>query len=93
MRIKEIEVSTSDCNEPTQSRVYFFYEGKGRNLTERRKFPELYGELLGEVLAQAGISQYVDARWDHQAGCACGCSPGFVIEGNFNLEVFVTVID
>jgi len=40
--------------------------------------------------AAEGLGVRVD-RFSRKAGCSCGCSPGFVLEGAWNQDVFVHV--
>ena len=47
---------------------------------------------VGIEAASRGVFSALDIRWSRVAGCACGCSPGFVVRGLENLAVWVTVV-
>lgn len=81
------------------SRIYFFDERKKKetiveNIMNRRNRPyKEYRTHLPEVLKKAGIAEEFlqDISWSQNAGCSCGCSPGFFIKGNVGKEIFVTL--
>lgn len=43
------------------------------------------------ALKQLGIQSGI--TWSRMAGCSCGCSPGFVLDGHRGEDVFVTMRD
>jgi len=45
--------------------------------------PEIF-EKIGYVSGHGG-----GYEWRQNAGCRCGCSPGFVLDSHFGKEVFV----
>jgi hypothetical protein len=45
-------------------------------------------DILPTVL---GLIGGTSAHWDQEAGCSCGCSPGFVVDDVYGLEVHVQV--
>jgi hypothetical protein len=45
-------------------------------------------DILPTVL---GLIGGTSAHWDQKAGCSCGCSPGFVVDDVYGLEVHVQV--
>lgn len=80
------------------------YDGKARmyihpvgetvleNLVERHFRPvALYRELMPEILRLAGLPVDTRVVWSRTAGCACGCSPGFVVQGWTRFDVWVDV--
>ena len=91
LRIKEVKVRKSEKAQRT--RVYFFLEGETmlENLFHRHNRPyREYRKLLKEVFAIAGITPE-KANWNQYAGCSCGCSPGFILTGDNNKDIFVTI--
>lgn len=56
----------------------------------RRPF-DMWKPGTTEALQRAGVD-FDKLRWDQRAGCSCGCSPGFVIEGGpVGVEFWVTL--
>lgn len=83
------------------SRSIVYVHPKGEtlidNLINRRSRPiKLFREQAVKALADKGIT-YSKLSWRQNAGCPCGCSPGFIAEdvqrdGVYNaLEVWVEV--
>ena len=76
-----------------KSRMYFFLRGEGlfENLLNRRFRPHVeYRKIAGDIFEQLGLDPKMKFHWDRYAGCAmCPCSPGFVLEGDFNHDIFV----
>lgn len=68
-----------------RSRIHVFPEGETimENLANRRSRPiKLYRRVAEEALGSLGVNMgMVDFRWSQKAGCSCGCSPGFVVDG------------
>lgn len=59
-----------------------------------KAWPKLAREqVVPEALRQAGMEYALQhpVRWSRKAGCSCGCSPGFVLEGSNGYEVHVDV--
>jgi hypothetical protein len=72
-----------------KTRIYFWPKGETimDNLFNRRSRPfNEYRKLLPAVFAAAGVedTSRLSARWSQRAGCGCGCSPGFIVEGYSN---------
>ena len=69
----------------TKSRVYVWPKNESviENFVNRRSRPlNLYRQALREGLSNAGVDlSNVDYRWSQKAGCSCGCSPGFIVDG------------
>jgi len=69
----------------TKSRVYIWPKGESiiENLENRRSRPiNVYRQALREGLSNAGVTlENVNYRWSQKAGCGCGCSPGFIVDG------------
>lgn len=76
------KVTTSPKEKPSYSRVYVWPEGENilDNLQRRRSRPyEDYRPVVLSVLAERGITP-TRLEWSQLAGCACGCSPGFIVK-------------
>lgn len=77
-----------------KARIYIFHKGETilDNLVERHHRPyDVYKkEILPAILGLIGAQK---ASWSQDAGCSCGCSPGFIVEDVRGLEVFVDVSD
>lgn len=69
------------------TRVYVWTEGETiiENLQNRRQRPHtIYKkELIPVVLWRMGLPADTKVRWSQKAGCGCGCSPGFIIDGDW----------
>lgn len=46
--------------------------------------------LHKDGLRALGLSEDTQVKWRQNAGCPCGCSPGFVVEGYYGKWVHVT---
>ena len=78
--------SRSRSYSATKTRIYFWPRGESipENLENRRTRPyNEYRRLLPNVLQAVGVEdgKNLDIRWSQKAGCGCGCSPGFVVDG------------
>lgn len=49
-----------------------------------------FREALPEILKQAGIPE-AKASWSWKAGCSCGCSPGFILDKGYGMDIFADV--
>ena len=80
-------------------RVSVSFEGETilENLENRRSCPiKLLRRVCEETLDSLGVKKsMVEFRWSQKAGCNCGCSPGFIVEGYDPIidgkDVFVTI--
>jgi hypothetical protein len=74
------------------------------NLMMRRSRPAaLYKEVLPEFFAKHATELHINTEdipkivkattWSQRAGCGCGCSPGFVVNGGwiYGREAWITV--
>jgi len=50
---------------------------------------ELKRDIVPAVLAKMGLPPDTKVRWSQKAGCACGCSPGFILPEYHGRDVFV----
>jgi len=79
-----------------KSRMFFFPMGETiiENLVSRRSRPHNeYRKVTGDILDKLGLDKDMKFHWDQKAGCTCGCSPGFVLEGDHNHNIFVDYAD
>lgn len=88
MSFKVIDVKRRNATETKRKylRIYVWLrqETIGENLHNRFNRPEReWRKLLPQVFEQARIpAVFLDrVKWSQKAGCACGCSPGFVVNG------------
>ena len=69
----------------TKSRVYVSPVGETvvENMRQRRSRPlNTYRDVLRQGLDQMGVDlSKIEYKWSQKAGCGCGCSPGFIIDG------------
>jgi hypothetical protein len=76
-------------------RMYFWQKGESvmDNLRNRRGRPhDEYRKLIPDVLKQVfDVPQTYKARWSQYAGCACPCSPGFIVSGLTGTEYDIHV--
>jgi len=68
-----------------KTRIYVWPENETvlENLIERSTRPiKAYREVVNQALNDLGVDQSkLDIKWTRKAGCQCGCSPGFVVDG------------
>ena len=99
LKIQEIKVKENNrvvLGNPVKTRVYFFTADESilENLTKRFHRPyEAYRKLLPEVFKQVNLQPNVKAKWRQKAGCKCGCSPGFILDGDNGKDIFVTITE
>ena len=66
-----------------KARIYVWEQGESvlDNLMNRRSRPkDLYRDFIPLSLAQMGLPLDTKVLWSQQAGCRCGCSPGFIVQ-------------
>jgi hypothetical protein len=76
-------------------RIYVFREGKELKdyVDQRPRHPvKLYREQV--IKANPGLEGHI--RWSQRAGCACGCSPGFIADRTLQgdggpSDIFLTI--
>ena len=102
MKVTKVDVRMNKESRSSRTRIYFFVkESILDNLKNRFSRPsKAYKTLLPEVLKQLPYLAEGDVEkmikktvWSQRAGCSCGCSPGFVINGgwSYGREIFVDV--
>lgn len=73
-----------------KSRVYVWPQGESLidNLMNRRSRPiNDFRSVASRALSGMGVDlAKIEMKWSQKAGCSCGCSPGFVIDG-FDLKI------
>ncbi len=101
IKVVEVKVQPMDTgdlrkakNGKKKARMYFFPKGENvlENLVARTFRPKvLYRTVFDEVFEKASVGKPERITWDQYAGCAmCPCSPGFVLDGIFNVSIYVT---
>jgi len=68
-----------------KTRVYIHPKNESilENIMNRRSRPrDQYKQVLLEGLTMIDVDlSRITYRWSQKAGCSCGCSPGFIIDG------------
>jgi Ni,Fe-hydrogenase I small subunit len=99
MNVKSIKI------QPTQSKT--FHTPKTRifisnecesilqmiQLNNVRPYTAYKKEIIPSVLKTLELPEDTKVRWSQNAGCACGCSPGFIVDGHYSKNIFVNVND
>lgn len=90
-------VNTSAGDRPSdESRVFIDFEGETilDNLNNRVARPyTTLKPIVIEKLKESGID-FEKIRWSRKAGCRmCPCSPGFIIDGHYGKDFWLTVTD
>jgi len=76
-------------NEPIEK----FESAIRQNAKQMRKWiPEILHRVESMLAVKPGTLLDAEVRWSAKAGCGCGCSPGFVVDGYAGgNDVFATV--
>jgi len=99
IKVLEVEVHNMQWDElrrhrgAKKARMYFFCKGENliENLLGRHFRPKvLFRQVFDEVFTKAGIEKPVRITWSQYAGCRCPCSPGFILNGIYNKNIYVT---
>lgn len=94
MNIVEIKKIASETRQ-LHPRVYFWIKNENvlQNLQNRRCRPvEAYRTLLPKLFKEIGLDEKTLAKWSQRAGCACGCSPAFILtKTNMPFDFHVTI--
>lgn len=107
IRTCDQEKSASDwkrMRDRTTAKVYVFPEGESILQSLRNRFSrpqqayrEAVGPSLEKALRERGFlpeGTPFKMAWSQKAGCACGCSPGFIVKGTTTgVDVYCHVED
>ena len=82
-------------NSRSKTRVFVHPEGESimENLQNRRARPaKLFKPFVEKAAAALGVA-FESVGWSQNAGCSCGCSPGFVVKGSHRpgFDIHVTL--
>ncbi|MCA1800259.1 MAG: hypothetical protein LC650_03105 [Actinobacteria bacterium] len=96
MKVTKIDVRNNRENRRGKTRVFVMALDRDAlqedQLTHRQAVARMKRAVIPKVLEQLGVtSEHVKAGFSQKAGCACGCSPGFVLDAHWGQEVFVDV--
>lgn len=102
MELKVAKIDTRDAQVKKfryKSKIYIWPEGESLldNLINRDSRPlKAYRKVMEKALDSLGINRNeLEIKWSQKAGCGCGCSPGFIVEGwnekLFHKDLHVTV--
>lgn len=82
------------------ARCHFFPVGESviENMLNRYNRPkELYRQYIPQVIqavkdrCKLPVAPELTFRWSQKAGCSCGCSPGFIVDGLSHYDIFVNI--
>lgn len=97
MHIVTLKVNTvkSKNMHTPKTRIYIFQKDETiiENLQNRtvRPYTTYKKEVIPEILQSLNLPAETKVKWSQKAGCACGCSPAFIVEGDYSKDVFVTI--
>lgn len=96
MKTLDIDVRDAEPKERSKkTRVYIFIKNENiiENLENRRNRPcdQYRKEVMPGVLKEMNLPEDTKFSWKQNAGCRCGCSPGFIIADVYGKEVFVNI--
>ena len=78
-----------------KTRIYIFQKDETiiENLQKRtvRPYTSYKKEVIPEILKSLNLPAETKVKWSQKAGCSCNCSPGFIVEGDYSKDVFVTI--
>ncbi len=92
----KIQLRVDKAGSERKTRIYIFEEGENTIRDQvgddLRSAQQIYKIMLEQLLIQEGVIENKNQlRWSSTAGCSCGCSPGFIVNGSYGKEVFVTL--
>jgi hypothetical protein len=64
---------------------------KDQTMANFRYSRVLLSALDPQTRNSMGLDDNAKLRWSRTAGCSCGCSPGFVVEGQYGMDFYVTM--
>lgn len=78
-----------------KTRIYIFQQDETiiENLQKRtvRPYTTYKKEVIPSILKSLNLPEKTKVKWSQYAGCSCPCSPGFIVEGDYSKDVFVTI--
>ena len=80
-------VNIFEKNNPNAQPIAELFSGHRHN----RPYVDYREQVMPEVLKQMGLPKNAKYKWSQKAGCACGCSPGFIVKGGIPKDVYVSV--
>ena len=81
---KQQRASRDKPYQPRKARIHLWPKGENVMgwLDRRRNQPvKQLREVLPGIIEELCIPGNYIFRWSRKAGCSCGCSPGFIVEG------------
>ena len=79
LKVTEVRNDPETAASRSTGRIYFYYGADAPKLNYRGHL-RLQRELLPHALEAAGVNPDVPRRRRADAGCYCGCSPGFLLK-------------
>lgn len=91
LKVKEVKRVGFQDSRRNKHHVFIWPEGESliENLANRRSRPvKEYRAVVNKVLEDHDVdTSKVIVKWSQRAGCGCGCSPGFVVDGWLGTEL------
>lgn len=87
--------ATKEKHRSAQIHIFLSGEKLIDNLMNRRQRPyTMYRkELIPQILKEMKLPANTKVFWRQNAGCSCGCSPGFIVDGAYGMTAYVHVIE
>lgn len=84
--IEHKKIDNGSKKSGTKPRIYIWVKGETllENLHNRHSRPVKFykTQVLPKLFEELNVNpKTVNARWSQKAGCSCGCSPGFIVDG------------
>ena len=95
LTVRETRVKEQPERERSKTRVYFFADksaGWMYDLEPKdrvRNYRKLLGQVESAIREACPNAGELKFSWSWNAGCRCGCSPGFIVDGLRGVNVFV----
>ena len=88
----EIQVHSTKTQTKTRIFIHITASSVLEHILSRYVNPvKLYKKFLPTILQQSNMAKNLTIKWSQKAGCQCGCSPGFIVEGHQGQNLFVTI--
>jgi hypothetical protein len=71
-------------------RIYFHYSSSiMENMIHRYNNPyKEYRKTFPEIEKRLSLRGPINAVWNQNAGCSCGCSPGFIVKNSDDIGLY-----